>query len=265
MNNINFIFSNFVVGSTWRGMLPSRLAHALGVCLFLTASTIVAAFVATSAWCGWRRAACVCGGISLVSIFLRSTVGVHLVLGCFKVNHCLTSLLRFQRSLLCGTAWHRIKVGTTQQVLEVLTRSKENAYARNVFGGERLAAFRTLAGQRQPEVTKIIQLDFLALQQLFHETAAHVRQYALHLPTLVAAMFGDMRHKLTERHHFLYLRLGVSLRWLAVVNLVGKHVNTVVNHTSAHRRYGTWCLRKQFIAPGRGCYHRTAWQNYNVG
>ena len=265
MNNINFIFSNFVVGGTWRGMLPSRLAHALGVCLFITASTIVAAFVATSAWCSWHRAACVCGGISLVSIFLRAAISVPPVFGCFKVNGCLTSLLRFQRSLLCGTAWHRIKVGTTQQVLEVLTRSKDNAYARDVFGGKRLAAFRTLAGQRQPEVTKVIQLDFLALQQLFHETAAHVRQYAFHLPTLVAAMFGDMRHKLTERHHFLYLRLGVSLRWLAVVNLVGKHVNTEVNHTSAHRRYGTWCLRKQFIAPDRGCYHRTAWQNYNVG
>lgn len=192
-------------------------------------------------------------------------IGSLLVFCGFQVHGGFARLFSFQCGGLCNAACHRVEVGTAKQVLEVLTRGEEDAHARDVLGGERFAAFRALAGQRQPEVAEVIQHDFLALQQLFHETAAHVRQHALHLPTLVAAMFGDMRHKLAERHHFLYLRLGVSLGRLALVNLIGKHVNTVVNHTSAHRRYGTWCLRKQFIAPDRGCYHRTAWQNYNDG
>lgn len=259
MNNINSIRLELKSEGTHG---PSRQGYSLVAGLLLAA--VLEATATTRTGCD-SGATCADGVILLVFIGALRATSVHLVLGCFKVNCCLTRFLGFQRSLLGGTTWYRIKGGTANQVLEVLTRGEEDAHACDVLGGERFAAFRTLAGQRQPKVAEVIEYDFLALQQLFHEAAAHVGQYAFHLSALVTAMLGDVSHKLAEVHHFFHLRLGVSLGRLALVNLVGKHVNTVINHTCAHCRYGTWYLRKQSVAPDRDCYHRTAWQNYNAG
>lgn len=261
--NINLILSGFVAFDAWKGSLPSKQAHALGVSLLLTALATGATSCATVARRSGRRTTR--SVVSPVRILRRATIDVTLVLGSFKIHGSRARLLRFQRSLLGCTAGNRIETGASKQVLEVITRSEEDADTRDVLFRERLAVFRSLATQRQPKAAEVIQHDFLPLQQLFHEAAAHVRQHAFHLPALVTAVFGDVRHKLTEVHHFFHLRLGVSLRGLTLVHLIGEHVNTVIDHTFAHRRYGTWYLRKQLIAPDRGCYHRTALQNYNAG
>lgn len=117
-----------------------------------------------------------CQTVQLIHLGTLRFIGSLLVFCGLQVNGRLARLFRFQCGGLGSAAWYRIKGGTAKQVFKIFTRSEKDAHTRDVLGGERLTVFRTLAGQRQPEVAEVIQHDFLALQQLFHEAAAHVGQ-----------------------------------------------------------------------------------------
>ena len=147
---------------------------------------------------------------------------VALVLGGGKVNGVVALLLGLERSGLGYTARHEVELGTVDEVLEVLAWGEHDVHAGDVLRRERLAALGTHAGERYPEVAKLVEQDLLSLQQLLHKAAAHVGEHALHLSALVAAVLGDVVNKLAEGHHFLRLCPGVGFRSLVLVHLVGK-------------------------------------------
>lgn len=166
MNNINFILSGFVALDAWRGSLPSKLVHALGVSLLLTAFAIGVASCATVARRSGRRATRSVAW--LVRVLRRVAIGVHLVLGSLQVHCCLTRLLGFQRSLLGDTTCHWIELGTANQVLEVSTWREKNVHRLDVLGRELLDALRPFAADGDSESTQLAQLDLVAVEQLFH-------------------------------------------------------------------------------------------------
>ena len=55
-------------------------------------------------------------------------------------------------------------------------------------------------------------------------------------------MVSDVFRKLLQGPDFRHLILGVRLSRFALINGVGEHVHTIINHIIARRRYGTWYL-----------------------
>ena len=197
---------------------------------------------------GWSSAA-----RSIISLVRRVVVAilcrVWLFLGSFQVNGLGTLLLCLQGCSLSGSACHRSKLSLADEVLKVDTWGKDDVDALDLISGESLAVFCTLAGERNPEVTQLVKLYLLALQEHLHQALAHVGNNALHLTTSIATMVSNVLGEITERQYLAHLSLGVSLWVGTLVDRVWHHKYRIINHTFAHCRYGTWYLRKQSLRP----------------
>lgn len=162
--------------------------------LFLTAFLGAAA---TTARAGLRgRAARIVGVggavLPVIAAFLGAT-GSALVLGGFQVYGGLSRLLGLEGGLLRQAAGHHVEAGLAHQVLEVLARREDDVHLLDVLGREFLHALRALAAQAHAKGTQLAQLNLVAVEQLLHQTLAHVRDDTLHRsPGEHAVVVGDV-------------------------------------------------------------------------
>lgn len=99
------------------------------------------------------------------------------------------------------------------------------------IGRKLIQALCRFAADRDTERAQLAKLNLVAVKQLLHQAFAHVAQYALHRATAIyAVVVSNMLGKLTNRPDLVYLVLGISLSRFLWLQVIGHHINTIVNH-----------------------------------
>ena len=165
---------------------------------------------------------------------------ILLVLRGIKVNDTLAGFLGLQGSSLSHTACYRIELGIVDEVFEVRTRSEQYVHRLDVLRSELVDALRPLTADADDERAKLAQLNLVAVEKLFHQTLAHVTNDTLHRTAAIhPVVVGDVLRELLQRPYLRYLVPCISLFRLLRISWITLHKHTIVDHSFAHRRYGT--------------------------
>ena len=157
---------------------------------------------------------------------------------------------RFQLRCLSHTTRHEVELGTIDEVLEVSTGSELDFHRLDVLRRKLLDALRTHAAEADVERTQFAQHNLDADEQLFQMTLAHVKDKAHHCTAAIHTVVSrNVLGEFLQCPNLRHLVLRVSLSRPLLVHQVREHINAIVNHKVAHRRYGTWYLQGLMPCP----------------
>ena len=132
---------------------------------------------------------------------------------------------------MCRAACHKVELGTSDEVLEVNARGEEDVHRLDVLRGELVERVGAHAADADAEGAQFAQLNLVAVEQLLHQTLAHVRNHSLHRTSAIhSVVVGNVLGKLLQRPYLRHLVFGVSLLGSLGISGILHHKYTVINH-----------------------------------
>ena len=125
--------------------------------------------------------------ITTITRWLVVVLG-RLLLRSLQVNGSLVRLFSLEQGSLTGTACHELELSLINKILKVHTRVELDVHRLDVLLAKLLQRLRTLAVDGDAKDTKFTEFNLVAVEQLFYNAVAHVRQDSFHHTAAVASV-----------------------------------------------------------------------------